>query len=109
MKVTEHPEIWAVLLGYIHESQVLIAAPLNLSGAENAVAIGIDQDRYYQSWVVGILAKMVILLFDFRGVDVLADVFKNEAVMIWRQQIKNVRGEHQVLVKVSRVIFEFDG
>ncbi|USE38427.1 hypothetical protein [Endozoicomonas sp. SCSIO W0465] len=97
-----------MLFGDIHESQVLIAAPFNLPGAEHTMAIGIDQDRYNQSWVVGILAKMVILLFHFRGVDMLEDIFKNEAIMIWWQQVEDVRWEHQVLVKISRVIFEFD-
>ena len=72
------------------------------------MTVCVDQNRYDQSWVVGILAKMVILLFHFRGVDVLEDIFKNEAVMIWWQQVEDVRWEHQVLVKIGRVIFEFD-
>lgn len=72
------------------------------------MTVSIDKDRYDQSWMVGILTKVVILLFHFSRVDVLEDILKNEAVMIRGQQIENVRGKHKVLVKVSGVSFEFD-
>ncbi|WBA83826.1 hypothetical protein [Endozoicomonas sp. GU-1] len=64
-EIAQYPEVWAVLFGDIHESQILVTASFNLSGAENTMAVCVDQDRYDQSWMIGILAKVVILLLYF--------------------------------------------
>ena len=71
------------------------------------MTVGIDQDRYDQPRMVGMLAKMVILLFQLRCIDMLEDIFKNETVVIRWKQVKNVRWEHQVLVKLNGAIFKF--
>ena len=47
------------------------------------MAISVDQDSDNELRGVGVLTKVVILLFDFRRIDALQDGFINKAVMVF--------------------------
>lgn len=47
------------------------------------MAIRIDKERDDMPWMIGMLAKMMILLFDSGRIDMLEDVGIDKAVMIF--------------------------
>ena len=71
------------------------------------MTVGIDQDTYDQLGWVGMLSKVMVLLFNFRGVNVLEDGLIDVAVMIFGKKIKDVGWKQQVLVELNRAILEF--
>ncbi|RCV93573.1 hypothetical protein, partial [Vreelandella rituensis] len=82
------------------------AAPLNVTGTEHAMAIRINEQRDDQAGVIGPLAKMAVLLLDRGGVDLLEEFFIKKAVMVVGQQIKEIAGKQEVLVRFDRALFE---
>ena len=84
-KVTQDTEVGAVFLGDVHEGQILTAPPFNFTGAENTMAVGVDQNGNDKPGVIGTLAKVVILLFNPGGIYVFEDVRKHKTVVILRE------------------------
>ncbi len=81
-EVAQNPEIRAVHLGDVHESQVLSASLFNFTRAEHTMAIGVDQDGNDQLGRIGMLAEMMVLALNFRGIYVLKNSFIDIAVML---------------------------
>jgi len=58
-------------------------------------------------WVVRMLAKVVILLFDLTRIYGFEDVCIDEAIMIFREQVKYITWEQEVLITLYWIAFEF--
>ncbi|WP_235937043.1 hypothetical protein [Vreelandella azerica] len=70
------------------------------------MAIRINEQRDDQAGVVGPLAKMAVLLLDRGGIDLLEELFIKKAVMVVGQQIKEIAGKQEMLVRFDRAVFE---
>ncbi|MCW7551651.1 hypothetical protein NX722_03120 [Endozoicomonas gorgoniicola] len=106
-EVPQDPKVWAIHLRDIHECQVLPTPFFYFTGAEYTMTVGVDQDTYDQLGWVGMLSKVMVLLFNFRGINVLEDGLIDVAVMIFGKKIKDVGWKQQVLVELNRAILEF--
>jgi hypothetical protein len=71
------------------------------------VAVRIDQNGGDMPWVVRMLAKVVILLFDLTRIYGFEYVCIDEAIMIFREQVKYITWEQEVLITLYWIAFEF--
>jgi hypothetical protein len=84
-KITEHPEIRTVPMGYVHKSKVFPTLLLYLSGTEYPLTICIDQYPCYQPWMIGVLSTNTVVLLDLGRFQLLEYLLIDETVMIFGQ------------------------
>lgn len=108
-KIAQHAKIGAVHLRDEHKGQVFAAAALDLPRAEDAMAVGVDQDGDDQPGMVGMLAFDAIEAFNTGGIELLEEFGMEVAFMILRQKIEDIAGKKLVLMKLNRAVFEGNG
>jgi hypothetical protein len=108
-KIAQHPKIGAVHLRDEHEGQVFAAAALDLPGAENAPAVGVDQNGDDLPGMIRMLAFDAIEAFNAGGIQLLEKFGVEVAFMILRQKIEDIAGKKLVLMKLNRTGFEGNG
>jgi hypothetical protein len=92
-----------------HEGQVFSAAAFDLSGAEDAPAVSVDQDGNDLPGMKDMLALDAIEVFYTGGFELLKEFGVEVAFMILRQKIEDITGKQLVLMKLNRVGFEGNG
>lgn len=108
-EIAQHAKIRAVHWGDEHEGQVFAATPLDLPGAEDAPAVGIDQDGDDLFGVIGMLAFDAIKGFNTGGIQLREQFGVEVAFMLLRQKIKDIAGKQLMLMEFNRAGFEGDG
>ena len=79
-----------------------MAAFFDFPGAENTLAVGKDQDGNDEFGMISVLAFNAIKAFKTARVNLLKQVGIEKAFMIFWEEIKNISGKQQVLIKFNR-------
>ena len=79
-----------------------MAAFFDFPGAENTLATSIDQDCNDELGMIGVPAFNAIKTFKAARINLLKQVGIEKAFMIFWEEIKNIGGKQQVLIKFNR-------
>ena len=79
-----------------------MAAFFDFPGAENTLAVSIDQDCNDELGMIGVPAFNAIKTFKAARINLLNQVGIEKAFMIFWEEIKNIGGKQQVLIKFNR-------
>jgi hypothetical protein len=107
-EVTQNPEVGAVQVADIHETEVFVTTSLDLPRAEYATTVSIYQDTNDQPWTICSLSNETVILLDTGNVNPLKYVIIDKALVILRQQIEYVRRKEKPLIEILRIVLEPD-
>ena len=79
-----------------------MAAFFDFPGAENTLAVGKYQNRNDALGRIGVLAFNAIKTLKAARIKLLKQVGIEKAFMTWWEEIKNIGGKQQVLIKFNR-------
>ena len=79
-----------------------MAALFDFPGAENTLAVGKYQNRNDELGMIGVLAFNAIKTLKAARINLLKQVGIEKAFMTWWEEIKNIGGKQQVLIKFNR-------
>jgi hypothetical protein len=79
-----------------------MAAFFDFPGAENTLAVGKYQNRNDELGMIGVLAFNAIKTLKAARINLLKQVGIEKAFMTWWEEIKNIGGKQQVLIKFNR-------